>query len=264
MPATHEELPAQDFEIDHQEEYAQNFLTNPREVSFYLNMLPKRGALVTAHIDDGKLFFLTTIVAADDGKAAIFLDPAQSEALNSATLSATRITLVANLDRVKIQIRLTSLREDSFDGRRALAASMPAFLLRLQRRGFFRLEPPISSPINCRIALNAPDGTVKTLEPKVADISGGGISLTLPTNLADDCQPETVFKDCRMELPGEGVLLVNLRVRKMVEISANTGLNNLRIGCEFVALPGTRLAMIERYITRIERERKARESGLAD
>ena len=120
------------------------------------------------------------------------------------------------------------------------------------------------SPIGCQIAIEQFAGSVKTFEPKVADISGGGISLTAPTNLAEACQPDTLFKDCRLDLPGEGVLLVNLRVRKMVEISANTGIHNLRIGCEFVGLPGTRLAMIERYITRIERERKARDSGLAD
>lgn len=36
----------------------------------------------------------------------------------------------------------------------------------------------------------------------------------------------------------------------------------LRIGFEFLNLPGARLAQIQRYITRIERERKARDAGL--
>ena len=52
------------------------------------------------------------------------------------------------------------------------------------------------------------------------------------------------------------------RVRKAVEYSASNGLHNLRIGCEYVDLAGSRLAMIERYITRIERERKAKATGL--
>jgi c-di-GMP-binding flagellar brake protein YcgR len=264
MSSNIEELPAPDFEIDHPDDYAQYFLGNPREISFYLNLLVKRGSLVTAHIDDGKLFFLTAIVAVDGEKGEIFIDPAQAEGLNTAAGAARQITLVANLDRVKIQLRLTGLRESQFDGRRALSTGIPATMLRLQRREFFRLEPPLISPIGCQIAIEQFAGSVKTFEPKVADISGGGISLTAPTNLAEACQPDTLFKDCRLDLPGEGVLLVNLRVRKMVEISANTGIHNLRIGCEFVGLPGTRLAMIERYITRIERERKARDSGLAD
>lgn len=57
---------------------------------------------------------------------------------------------------------------------------------------------------------------------------------------------------------------MNLRVRKSVEMSDRTGQHSLRIGCEFANLPGARLAFIERYITRIERERKARDTGLAD
>lgn len=264
MSSTVEEHPVPDFEIDHRDKYAQYFLSAPREISFYLNQLAKRGTLVTAHLDDGKLFFLTTIVAVDDEKGSIFIDLAPAEALNSAAQAARQITLMANLDRIKVQFRLSTMREEQFDGRRALSASIPDAMLRLQRREYFRLEPPLASPIDCRIAVDTADGSVKTFEPKVADISGGGISLTAPTNLADDCQPDTLFKDCRLDLPGEGVLLVNLRVRKMVEISANTGLHNLRIGCEFVGLPGTRRAMIERYIARIERERKARDSGLAD
>jgi hypothetical protein len=54
---TIEELPVPDFEIDHPKKYAQYFLSNPREISFYLNLLVKRGCLVTAHINDGRLFF---------------------------------------------------------------------------------------------------------------------------------------------------------------------------------------------------------------
>jgi hypothetical protein len=56
---------------------------------------------------------------------------------------------------------------------------------------------------------------------------------------------------------------VNLCVRKVSQQETRGGLPYLRIGCEFTSLPGTRLAQIQRYITRMERERKARESGLS-
>lgn len=263
MPST-AELPAPDFEIDHPDDYAQYFLSSPCEISFYLNLLAKRGSPVTVHIDDGRQLFLTTIVAVDEEKGTIFMDPAQTEAPNTSALLASRITLVANLDRVKVQLRLPALREAHLNGQRTLSANIPDTLLRLQRREFFRLEPPQNLPIGCQLAILAVDGKTTNIEPKVNDISGGGLSLTVPVTLIDACQPETLLHDCRLDLPGEGILLVNLRIRKMVEISTSTGAHNLRVGCEFVGLPGTRLAMIERYITRIERERKARDSGLAD
>lgn len=262
MPAVQEDQPKPDFEIDHPEEYAQYILTAPREISFYLNLLLKRGSLLTTHINDGNEFFLTAIVALDDEKQVIFLDPAQADELNAATKKARHITLTANLDRVKIQFRLPPMTEQLVSGRTALASPFPKSILRLQRREFFRLEPSLTHPILCRIAMAQPDGSVKTFEWSVADISGGGLSLNAPTSLIDGCQRDSLFKDSRLEIPGEGVLLVNLRVRKTVEFSAENGPHHLRVGCEFVELPSSRLAMIERYIARIERERKARDSGL--
>lgn len=131
-----EELPVPDFEIDHPDEYAQYFLSNPREISFYLNLLVKRGCLVSAHIDAGQQFFLTAMVAVDEEKGEILIDPAQIETLNTAAGAARQITLAANLDRVKVQLRLGAMRESQFDGRRALSTDIPRTILRLQRREF--------------------------------------------------------------------------------------------------------------------------------
>ena len=71
-----------------------------------------------------------------------------------------------------------------------------------------------------------------------------------------------LFKDCRLEIPGESVLSVNLRIQEILKSELPNGDHQLRLGCEFISLPGTRLTLIERYITRLERERKARETGL--
>ena len=264
MTAHREAQLTPDFEIDHPDEFAPYLLKDPGEIAFYLHLMIKRSCLVTAYLDEGKQFFLTAIVGMDEGERLIFLDPAQTDAHHAAALIARQTTLNINLDRVKIQIRLGALQERRLEGRTVLSASIPGALLRLQRREFFRLEPPLTRPVECRVALEAGDGQIKTVEMRVADISGGGISLNAPTTIGDEIQLDTLLRNCRLDIPGEGVLLINLRVRKLVEISANTGTHSLRIGCEFIGLPGSRLGMIERYIARIERERKARESGLVD
>lgn len=91
-----------------------------------------------------------------------------------------------------------------------------------------------------------------------------GVSLIAAVEQAANFPRDALFQDCRLEIPGEGVIQVNLRVRKTIEISSRNGEHSLRVGCEFVNLTGTKLAFIERYITRIERERKARDTGLID
>lgn len=264
MSSTVETTASPDFEIDHPDEYGRYFLNNPREIGFYLDLLQKRSSLVTAYLDEGNLFFLTAIVAVDTENRQISIDQPQAETLLLASQTARQITLVANLDHVKMQLRLPALHAALIDGRKSLSASIPDTLLRLQRREFFRLEPPITQPVHCSVSIESNRDAMKTLDLKASDISGGGICINAPTEMADDFKTNTLFRNCRLDIPGEGVLLVNLRVRKSVEFSAHNGQHHLRVGCEFVSLPGTRLAMIERYITRIERERKARDSGLVD
>lgn len=259
-----EELSVPDFEIDHPDVYAQFLLGNPLEILFYLHLLAKRHCLFTAYIDDGRSFFLTSIVAVDDAAGTMFFDPPNAEQNNADARGARQLTLVTNLDRVKMQMRLPGLQAATHQGLPVLAAALPTQLLRLQRREFFRLETPLTTPVVCQLAAQDESGNLHTYELPLSDISGGGASLIGPTESVGHFPRDALFQHCRLEIPGEGVIQVNLRVRKAVEVSGRDGQHNLRIGCEFVNLPGSRLAFIERYIARIERERKARDSGLVD
>lgn len=253
-----------DFEIDHPEEFAQYFLNNPREIALYLNLLSKRGNIITAHLNEGRQFFLTSILAIDEASGTILLDPPQAGEDILPIHSAKQVTLVGSLEKVKLQLRLPTLENGLLEGHPVLCAPIPDQLLRLQRREYFRLEPPHTHPILCTLSTTTTAGTLRTLELTLSNISGGGVSLIAPTELSDLFGRDALFKDCRLDIPDEGVILVNLRVRKTIEISPQSGNHSLRVGCEYIGLPGIRLATIERYITRIERERKARDSGLAD
>lgn len=264
MTPTAEVATLPDFEIDHPETFAQFILSNPREVMFYLNSLARQRSLFTAYINEGALFFLTAIIAVDEAAELIFLDPEQEPKASTVATTARQITLVANLNNIKIQIRLGALKKNHYQGREALSVSIPETMLRLQRREFFRLEPPASKPISCKLVTPGGAGPAQVQELRLVDISGGGVCLVGPTTIVEHFPRNAMFQQCRLEIPGEGVIQVNLRVRKTVEMSEENGRHSLRIGCEFVNLVGARLALIERYITRIERERKARDSGLAD
>jgi c-di-GMP-binding flagellar brake protein YcgR len=47
------------------------------------------------------------------------------------------------------------------------------------------------------------------------------------------------------------------------EITLRSGARIKRAGCEFVKLPGQMSTLVQRYIIKVERERKARESGMS-
>lgn len=264
MPSSLDEHPLPDFEIDHFDEYAQYVLDQPPEIRFYLNLLAKHGELISAYLDDGEQSFLTTLLAVDKETGILIFDPPQSADHSIAATQARQVTLVTRLEKVKMQFRLASLQKTTWDNRPALAAPPPQILLRLQRREFFRLEPPGGTPIHCGLAFGSGTTGTHVHDFQVLDISGGGVSLQAPISLLNELEPGSIFKDCRLEIPDECVLQVNLQVHKVVEISAPTGPHTLRVGCSFVGVPAMRQASIERYITRIERERTARNSGLVD
>jgi flagellar brake protein len=59
------------------------------------------------------------------------------------------------------------------------------------------------------------------------------------------------------------VVHTTLRIVNIYETTLRSGQPSLRAGCQFVDLPTSMQNLIQRYIVRMERERKARESGLA-
>ena len=250
------------FEIDQPEAYAPYLIDSPLDIAFHLRTLQRQAAIISLYLDDGEQFFLTRLLDVDDKGRQIALDVSQHAPMNSLATQSQKITLSATVDRIKVQIRLTELRAGENAGKAALIAPMPTRMLRLQRREFFRVETPRLPPLRCQLALRREQG-IQVFDLPLFDISGGGLALIGDVALADQFSLGELFTECRLEIPGESVLTVNLRVREVLKIETVNGDHQLRLGCEFVGLPGTRLAMIERYITKLERERKARESGLA-
>ncbi|MDP2881468.1 MAG: flagellar brake protein [Azonexus sp.] len=249
------------FEIDQPATYGKYLLHNRAEILIHLRALLKHHTLITVYLDEGKEFFLSTLLSIDEDSKQLILDGSNHATSNDAALKAARITLSAPLERVKIQIRLPGLSMTTIDGKKVMIAPLPTSILRLQRREFFRVKTPLLTPLRCKLAVPNPAGGHTVVDYPLFDLSGGGISLLGPIRDADLFSLGELFHDCRLEIPGESVLSVNLRVCEVLKIEMVNGEQQLRLGCEFVSLPGTRLAFIERYITRQERERSLRSAG---
>jgi len=174
-----------------------------------------------------------------------------------------KLIAMTQLAKVKIQFVLTNIRLAQYRGRQALLADIPDSVLRLQRREYFRLIVPIRLPVKCQIPIPQGEGVPpKNVEVNVVDISAGGIGITTPpADVAFDI--DMSFEKCQIDLPGVGILVANLMVRSIFEVSSKDGTPSWRAGCEFVNLVGPMLALLQRYIIKEERERKAREASLS-
>lgn len=239
-------------------EYDKYMLRNPAEVLAVLRQLQQRFTQLTVFSNEGQDMLLTVVVEVSPDH--LILDIGADEEVNRRVEAAERHYCIGQLDRVRIQFLLGRFNRIDHNGQPAFFATMPKEVLRLQRREFYRLSAPAARPLRCRIPMTLPDGRAGSFDAIVLDISVGGVGLTgFPEDLP--LEVGQILTNCRIELPEEGIIETTLRVCQ-TGISFIGNQTRLRAGCEFVSLPGPKQTLIQRYIIKVERERKARASGL--
>ncbi len=239
-------------------EYDKYMLRNPAEVLTLLRQLQSRLTQLTVFCNEGQDMLLTMLVEVSPDH--VILDVGSDEEINRRSESAERHYCIGQLDRVRIQFLLGPFKRIEFQGRPAFLAALPKEVLRLQRREYYRLPIPAARPLKCRIPMLFPGGGSGVFEATVLDISVGGVGLA---GLPEDIPLEVgqTFPDCRIELTEVGIIDCTLRICQL-GVSFVRDQPRQRAGCEFVNLPGAQQTLIQRYIIKVERERKARAAGL--
>jgi c-di-GMP-binding flagellar brake protein YcgR len=256
-----EENPQLRFELMQADDYSKYLLHSKKEIVFILRAMRDSGVMITVYFNQGNDFLLTTLLSISADGNTLLLDPGSNAEMNRKALASDKLVFIAAHDKVKIQFTVNHLSKAAYEGREAFRAAIPAELLRLQRREYYRLTAPIAHPLRCTIPVKLADGTKTTFETTVIDISGGGLGVMAPPE-GVEFETDHLFENCRIELPEVGTVLATLRVRNVFEFTLRSGAKTKRSGCQFVDLPGHMMTLIQRYIIRVERERKARETGM--
>lgn len=238
--------------------YAQYLLHARSEIEFILERLHDDASQITMFFNEGKDMLLTAVVAIEEDD--LILDFGASMDTNRKAVAADRLFCVTQHDKVRIQFILRGIERVEYQGQPAFRTRIPDEVLRLQRREFYRLTMPVTRPLKCTLAIPEASGAVNTLELNIVDISGGGLGLSLPDTMS--LNHDTIYRGCKFELPEIGSVSADLRLRSQFDIVLKSGARVRRAGCEFVKPAGPMLTLIQRYIIKVERERKARESGL--
>lgn len=240
-------------------EYDKYMLRTHAEVLMVLRGLREHKSQITVFFNEGQDMLLTMLVTIAEDH--LIFDVSADEELNRRAAAAAKHYCVALLDKVRIQFLLGEFTPVTHEGRPAFLSAFPKELLRLQRREFYRLTTPIARPLKCRMSLPLAGDGEYLHEATVFDISGGGIGISAPPDDVPFATQQQV-ENCRIELPEVGIITCTLKVCSVFEITLKSGARVKRAGCEFVKLPGPMATLIQRYIIKVERERKARESGI--
>ncbi|HVL75523.1 MAG TPA: flagellar brake protein [Noviherbaspirillum sp.] len=234
-----------------------------REIIALLRAMFERNQLVSMQADGGAEAVVTSVLEVDEENGIVVVDRAPTNLVNQRILDSENVSFETVLDNIRILFFANQVRECLYDNLPALYIPIPQSLVRLQRREHYRVPTPVASPLKCTITIPPDDagshGT--TISVTVKDISCGGIAIIDEKKLLDNTIGRS-YEQCRLALPGGAPLAVKLQVRNSLDQTLTTGRTLRKIGCMFVDLPTPMLAAIQRYITKLERERNAKATGM--
>jgi flagellar brake protein len=226
------------------------------DIAAVLRDVVRTRELVSVHFGSSQDTLLTPLLCIEPGAEEVVFDCSGSERVNRALLLASKLLFVASHGEVKIRFTTGPARQGRHDGADAFCVRMPQSMLRLQRREFYRVLAPVARPVRCAVPL-VQGGQTRHIETRLHDISQGGVALIAqPGDLPNEIG--AVYERCRIVLPDASNVMVTLQTRNLSMLTLLNGRSAVRIGCQFVRPDMPALALIHRYMMRLESEKKAR------
>lgn len=168
-----------------------------------------------------------------------------------AMVQADEVVAVAYLDSIKLQFDLHDLMLVHGAQTSTLQAAWPAELYRLQRRRAYRVRPPERA--RPQAELRHPSLPDMLLRLRVVDVSIGGCALLVPHDVPA-LQPGTRVAGVRLALDLDTRFDAGLVLQHVSDILP--GQQGVRIGCEWLDLPGPAQRSLQRYIDQTQKRRR--------
>jgi c-di-GMP-binding flagellar brake protein YcgR len=231
-----------------------------REVLALLRNISDKKQLVRMAVQDSADVAVTAILEVDGDADTVLLDrPADQEQVQR-LLAGTTLSFETSLDKIRIFFSADRVQPALHQGQPALKMRVPASVIRLQRREFYRMPTPLTNPVRVTIPLPPELGDGVAVFP-LADISVGGIAIIDNQFVLGDTIGKN-YPECRIELPDLGNVTTGLQIRNSHDLTMLNDKTNRRLGCQFIDMGRGSAAAVQRYITKLERERNARIAGL--
>ncbi len=235
-------------------------VTAPREIIALLRNIGEKNQLVRMLISGEADVAVTSILSIDSDAGIVYVDCPIDTAQGRRALASSKLMFETSLDKIRIIFEAPRIQETTFKGGPAYKFDLPKSVVRLQRREYYRMETPVTNPVRVTITLPEELGGEMHAFP-LSDISCGGVAILDP-KLILDCTVGKNYENCKIDLPDVGLVTTTLQVRSSHDVTLLNAKQNRRVGCEFINISRGNLAGVQRYITKLERERNARMSGL--
>lgn len=227
-------------------------ITYRREIVFHLHQLINDGDTVSVVFNEGRDTILTMLLDVDEERDILIFDWGSSEEVNQRFLQSARNFFVAMPHGIRHQFLVGKPAVTTYKKRPAFSVRLPKKYVRLQRREFFRLVLPVTQ----RPQFSFTTASNKKGTAAVLDVGLGGIGLEFATATVP-FEAGTRIHDASIALKDFGELKVELQVR-YVDPTTRGARQTTRVGCRFEELTPVQEHLLQRYITHVQREERAR------
>jgi c-di-GMP-binding flagellar brake protein YcgR len=136
--------------------------------------------------------FVSTLLAVQPEKGVFIFDCSGSAESNRRLLESDRNVFVGRPGGIGVQFSIGPVSEVIFGGSKAFSVALPKYVVRLQRREFFRIATPRVKPLQFFGRL--PDGTLLNLPASDISVAGTGPD-------CDECARGVGFRGIAGEVP---------------------------------------------------------------
>lgn len=166
-------------------------------------------------------------------------------------VDADEAVAVAYLRSVKLQFDLSGITLVRASHSSALQCALPQEIYRFQRRNAFRVRPQERHAPSAHLRHPALPDMQLTL--RVVDVSIGGCALWLPGDVPP-LQAGTRLGEVRLELDAETRFAAAVQLQHVSAFGPDE--RGARLGCEWLALPGSAERVLQRWIDRTQQRRR--------
>ncbi|SNS82133.1 c-di-GMP-binding flagellar brake protein YcgR, contains PilZNR and PilZ domains [Noviherbaspirillum humi] len=240
-----------DLTLDDKEIEQRYLLVGPKVVRSELECLIRARVPVSLYFDEGRQFLLTVLLEVTPEH--LTFDLGGEKRINQRLEQCDRASIECIQNGIKTKFVIGRPQRTVWKGLEAFQVPLPSQLLRLQRRECFRVTLPINKPLFVAVANASKQLAENWL---LHDVSVEGCGFSLPAALAGEIAigDEIEFQ---FSLAKSGLIQASARIRHITSLPDRKDATKLRIGAAFVAFPSASAKALHRYITDVERQRKA-------
>ncbi len=225
------------------------FLLGRMEILSVLNNLIHRREPVTVYSNGGRDVFLTTLLEARP--EALIFDLSGDLDANRRLPGSAGCVFVSHLNGIRVQFAGTLPQRFSWGGSDAFWVPLPERVVRVQRRESYRILLPVAKPL--MVTLCAEENGVLGEWP-AHDISVGGLGFTVtgepPLEVGQEIARLTLALQKKQGIDCAA------QVRHVTHLADRHDGSRYRVGVAFSELPSAMAVTIQRYITKIEHQRR--------